>query len=184
MTVSKVKKKAFDILDLTADEREYRRKVMKKIGLYMATFPDLERVDILHLEMKAENRMLDIVIENIEFQLSSKRSFEMPLMAYRLGVMGIEKTSCAVGLKCQGLAQHCTTDDDILDCAKELFIKYDCSKDVPCEYRLAMSIGMVMLSLHTQNSMLASKASEASESSESSESSDESDKKEDMFNDL
>jgi hypothetical protein len=194
------RRRQFDACDLSPDEREKRRKLIKKIRLYMANMTDLKPLDIDALEMNASNKKLELVIEDIEFQTSSKRSFEIPMMAYKFGVQGLESTSCHFGLKVQGLAHVCTTNDDIIESAKELFIKYDMSKTVSVEARLAMSIGLVMVQLHEQNSdierkvaarvaeILREKEEADDEPHENDENNEVSDKqnnnKDEMFNDL
>jgi hypothetical protein len=141
----------FSIENLSVDERGERRQLMKKIRLYMANFKDLRAIDMDDIEEHATTERLKLVVEDIEFQLSSKRSFEMPMTAYKVGCMGIENITCKAGMKTEGFATICTNDESILETAKELFIKYDCSKDIPCEYRLAMSLSMVLFSLHSLN---------------------------------
>jgi hypothetical protein len=141
----------FSIENLSVDERGERRQLMKKIRLYMANFKDLRAIDMDDIEEHATTARLKLVVEDIEFQMSSKRSFEMPMTAYKVGCMGIENITCKAGMKTQGFATICTNDEAILETAKELFIKYDCSKDIPCEYRLAMSLSMVLFSLHSLN---------------------------------
>jgi hypothetical protein len=145
------KPQQFSIENLSVDERGERRQLMKKIRLYMANFKDLRAIDMDDIEEHATTARLKLVVEDIEFQLSSKRSFEMPMTAYKVGCMGIENITCKAGMKTEGFATICTSDESILETAKELFIKYDCSKDIPCEYRLAMSLSMVLFSLHSVN---------------------------------
>lgn len=148
-----IKPQPFSPLDYNDEQREHRRKNLKKIKLYIANYKFLEPVDIQDLEQNQKNERIDYVVEDIEFQLSSRKSFEPALMGYKLGCMTLENVSKKMGMKTHGLATICTTDDAILDTFKECMIKYDGSMNVPCEYRLAFSISMVMFSLHSQNKL-------------------------------
>lgn len=178
----------FSPLDLNDAEREHRRKQLKKIKLYTINYKFLDDVDIVDLTENQPNERLDYVVEDIEFQLSSRKSFEPALMGYKLGCMGLENMSMKMGMKTKGLATICTTDDAILDTFREVMIKYDGSMNVPCEYRLAFAISMTMFQLHAQNKEIENIKKQANETENFAENTQQPDElinnSTEMFNDL
>lgn len=131
-----------------------RSALIDKIMAYRERFPHIKKRN--KIDGRSSIEELQDELHYIQVQLGSSASSQLPSQAFCAAMYGIEqvhKRWNPMNLRLDGLGQVARDNvDEFAPILDELAIKYGASMYLIPEYRLALSIGTLLLTVHTANS--------------------------------
>lgn len=128
--------------------------LLDKIAAYKERFPHLKSRN--KVSAKSAQEELEDEIHFIELQLGGKNDANLGCMIFIGAMTGLEKVSQyynPLGLQLQGLGSVAKENiGQFQDTIDEIMIKYSANVSCPAEYRLAMSVGILVMTVHSANS--------------------------------
>lgn len=131
-----------------------RSMLMDKILAYRERFPHIKKRN--KIDGRSSVGELEDELHYIEVQLGSTSAGQLPQQAFCAVMYGLEqahKRYNPLNLRLDGLGQVARDNvDEFAPILDELAIKYGASMHLIPEYRLAISVGTLLLTVHTANS--------------------------------
>jgi hypothetical protein len=143
-------------------DNEARRKLIRKISAYVSVFKNECRdLDCKNLGKRSTNELY-LLLEDVEFMVSTRRTLDKTRGVFVMGCIAGEEIGQMLGLKLKGFAGKIVNEPEILSTWDELSIKYDSAIMTDPVHRLSLSLLMVAMATHKENSSISSAAVPAS----------------------
>jgi len=129
--------------------------LLDKIAAYKERFPHLRSRNKISAKSSIEE--IEDELHFLELQLGSSKTDSMGSMLFVGGMVGLETFTRDIynplNLKLNGLGQVAKDNvDEFKDVIDELMIKYGASFHMAPEYRLVLSVGALVMTVHSANS--------------------------------
>ena len=136
---------------LSTEQKEERRQLMRKIGRYRAIFPkELTDIQTTALDTMPLDALRDLATD-VEFLVGTRRSAKAVRGMFIGSLQGLEVAGPMVGFKLDGLANIAASSEDLLATVDEVAIKYESQIYVDPVARLAMGIAQLALAVDSHN---------------------------------
>ena len=136
---------------LTAEDKEERRQLIRKIGRYRALFPkELEDIATTGLDSMALEALRDLG-NDVEFLVGTRRSAKAVRGLFIGGIQGVEAAGPLLGLQLTGLANVAASSEDLLSTVDECAVRYESSIYVDPIARLGLAVMQLALAVDSHN---------------------------------
>ena len=136
---------------LSAEEKEERRQLIRKIGRYRALFPkELEDIQTGGLDSMPLEQLRDLG-QDVEFLVGTRRSAKAVRGLFIGGIQGVEAAGPYLGLELRGLANVAAASEDLLSTVDEVAVKYESSLYVDPVARLGLAVVQLALAVDSHN---------------------------------
>ena len=136
---------------LSAEEKEERRQLIRKIGRYRALFPkELEDIQTGGLDSMPIEQLRDLG-QDVEFLVGTRRSAKAVRGLFIGGIQGVEAAGPYLGLELRGLANVAAASEDLLSTVDEVAVKYESSLYVDPVARLGLAVVQLALAVDSHN---------------------------------
>ena len=136
---------------LSAEEKEERRQLIRKIGRYRALFPkELEDIQTGGLDGMPLEQLRDLG-QDVEFLVGTRRSAKAVRGLFIGGIQGVEAAGPYLGLELRGLANVAAASEDLLSTVDEVAVKYESSLYVDPVARLGLAVVQLALAVDSHN---------------------------------
>jgi hypothetical protein len=137
--------------NLSPEEKEERRQLMRKIQRYRSLFPkELDDISTSGLQTMSLDKLRDLATD-VEFLVGTRRSAKAVRGMFIAGLQAGELAGPLVGLELQGLANVAASSEDLLLTVDEVAVKYEKILYVDPVARLALSIAQLALAVDSHN---------------------------------
>ena len=137
--------------EMSAEEKEERRRLVRKIMRYRSLFPaELSDLDLELLGNRGLEELRDLG-RDVEFLVSTRRSAKAVRGMFLGGMTALETTGPYLGLQIQGLANVCARSEELLETVDEAAVKYESLIEVDPVARIAIHIAQLCLALDGHN---------------------------------
>ena len=136
---------------LSPEDKEERRQLIRKIGRYRALFPkELEDIATTGLDSMALEALRDLG-NDVEFLVGTRRSAKAVRGLFIGGIQGVEAAGPLLGLQLGGLANVAASSEDLLSTVDEVAVKYESSLYVDPIARLGLAVMQLALAVDSHN---------------------------------
>ena len=136
---------------LSAEEKEERRQLIRKVGRYRALFPkELEDIQTTGLDVMPLEALRDLG-QDVEFLVGTRRSAKAVRGLFIGGIQGVEAAGPFLGLELRGLANVAAASEDLLSTVDEVAVKYESSLYVDPVARLGLAVVQLALAVDSHN---------------------------------
>ena len=136
---------------LTPEEKEERRQLIRKVGRYRALFPkELEDIQTGGLDSMTIEQLRDLG-QDVEFLVGTRRSAKAVRGLFIGGIQGVEAAGPLLGLELRGLANVAASSEDLLSTVDEVAVKYESSLYVDPVARLGLAVVQLALAVDSHN---------------------------------
>ena len=136
---------------LSAEDKEERRQLLRKVGRYRATFPkELDDISTSGLQQMPLDKLRDLAVD-VEFLVGTRRSAKAIRSMFIAGLQAGELAGPLVGLELQGLANHAASSEDLLLTVDEVAVKYEATMYVDPVARLGLAVLQLALAVDGHN---------------------------------
>ena len=137
--------------ELTPEQREERRQLIRKIGRYRAIFgKELSDVKTTGLDSMPLASLKDLATD-CEFLVGCRRSSKAIRGLFLGGLQGLELCGPMVGFKLAGLANVASQSQDLLETVDEVAIAHEKALYVDPVARLALSVMQLAVAVDAHN---------------------------------
>jgi len=137
--------------ELSAEEKEERRQLIRKIGRYRALFPaELTDVATTGLDSMPIEALRDLSLD-VEFMVGTRRSAKAMRGVFIGGLQAVETAGPLLGLELRGLANLAASSEDLLSTVDEVSVKHEQSLYIDPVARLALSVVQLALAVDSHN---------------------------------
>ena len=136
---------------LSVEEKEERRQLIRKVGRYRAMFPaELADIQTTGLDSMPLEALRDLG-QDVEFLVGTRRSAKAVRGLFIGGIQGVEAAGPLLGLELRGLASVAASSEDLLSTVDEVAVKYESSLYVDPVARLGLAIVQLALAVDSHN---------------------------------
>jgi len=136
---------------LSPEEKEERRQLIRKVGRYRALFPkELEDIQTGGLDSMTIEQLRDLG-QDVEFLVGTRRSAKAVRGLFIGGIQGVEAAGPLLGLELRGLANVAASSEDLLSTVDEVAVKYESSLYVDPVARLGLAVVQLALAVDSHN---------------------------------
>ena len=136
---------------LSAEEKEERRQLIRKVGRYRALFPaELADIQTTGLDVMPLEALRDLG-QDVEFLVGTRRSAKAVRGLFIGGIQGVEAAGPFLGLELRGLANIAAASEDLLSTVDEVAVKYESSLYVDPVARLGLAVVQLALAVDSHN---------------------------------
>ena len=136
---------------LSPEDKEERRQLIRKIGRYRALFPaELADVQTTGLDSMPLEALRDLG-QDVEFLVGTRRSAKAVRGLFIGSLQGVEAAGPLLGLQLGGLANVAASSEDLLSTVDEVAVKYESSLYVDPVARLGLAIVQLALAVDSHN---------------------------------
>ena len=136
---------------LSAEEKEERRQLIRKVGRYRALFPaELADIQTTGLDVMPLEALRDLG-QDVEFLVGTRRSARAVRGLFIGGIQGVEAAGPFLGLELRGLANIAAASEDLLSTVDEVAVKYESSLYVDPIARLGLAVVQLALAVDSHN---------------------------------
>jgi hypothetical protein len=136
---------------LSPEEKEERRQLIRKIGRYRALFPaELADVQTGGLDSMPLEGLRDLG-QDVEFLVGTRRSAKAVRGLFIGGLQGVEAAGPFLGLELRGLANVAAASEDLLSTVDECAVRYESSCYVDPVARLGLAVVQLALAVDSHN---------------------------------
>ena len=137
--------------NLSPEEKEERRQLLRKIQRYRSLFPkELDDISTSGLQTMPLTSLRDLAVD-VEFLVGTRRSAKAVRGMFIAGLQAGELAGPLVGLELQGLANVAASSEDLLLTVDEVAVKYEKILYVDPVARLALAIAQLALAVDSHN---------------------------------
>ena len=136
---------------LSVEEKEERRQLIRKVGRYRALFPkELEDIQTTGLDSMPLEALRDLG-QDVEFLVGTRRSAKAVRGLFIGGIQGVEAAGPLLGLELRGLANVAASSEDLLSTVDECAVRYESSCYVDPIARLGLAVMQLALAVDSHN---------------------------------
>ena len=136
---------------LSAEEKEERRQLIRKVGRYRALFPkELEDIQTGGLDSMPLEALRDLALD-VEYMVGTRRSAKAVRGLFIGSLQGMEAAGPFLGLQIHGLANLAASSEDLLQTCDEVGVKWESSLYVDPVARLGLAVVQLALALDSHN---------------------------------
>ena len=136
---------------LSAEEKEERRQLIRKIGRYRALFPkELEDIQTTGLDSMPLEQLRDLG-QDVEFLVGTRRSAKAVRGLFIGGIQGVEAAGPFLGLELKGLANVAAASEDLLSTVDEVAVKWENQIYIDPVARLGLAVVQLALAVDSHN---------------------------------
>ena len=137
--------------ELTPEEKETRRQLLRKIGRYKALFgKELTDITTTGLDKMPLAALQDLATD-VEFLVGTRRSARAVRGLFLGGIQAVELAGPLIGFRLQGLANVAAASEDLLTTVDEVAVKYESQLYVDPVARLALGIMQLAVAVDSHN---------------------------------
>ena len=137
--------------ELTPEERETRRQLIRKISRYRAIFgKELTDITTTGLDKMPLAALQDLATD-VEFLVGTRRSARAVRGLFLGGLQAAELCGNLIGFRLQGLANVAAASEDLLTTVDEVAVKYESQLYVDPVARLALGIMQLAVAVDSHN---------------------------------
>ena len=136
---------------LTPEEKETRRQLIRKISRYRSLFKaELADISTSGLDTMTLESLQDLQ-RDCEFLVGTRRSARAVRGLFLGGLQGVELAGPLIGFKLAGLANVAAASEDLLQTVDEVGIKYESQLYVDPVARLCLGVAQLALAVDAHN---------------------------------
>ena len=136
---------------LSPEEKEERRQLIRKVGRYRALFPaELADIQTTGLDAMPLEALRDLG-QDVEFLIGTRRSAKACRGLFIGGLQGVEAAGPFLGLQLNGLANVAASSEDLLQTVDEVAIKWESSLYIDPVARLGIALAQLALAVDSHN---------------------------------
>jgi hypothetical protein len=136
---------------LSTEEKEERRQLIRKVGRYRALFPaELADIQTTGLDAMQLEALRDLG-QDVEFLVGTRRSAKAVRGMFLGSLQGVEAAGPYLGLQLHGLANVAASSEDMLSTVDEIAVKYESSLYVDPVARLGLAVVQLALAVDSHN---------------------------------
>ena len=136
---------------LSVEEREERRQLIRKVGRYRALFAQqLSDINTSNLDVLPLQKLRDLS-QDVEFLVATRRSAAACRSLFVGSLVGLEAVGQYAGLELKGLSNVAAQSEDLLLTVDECAIKYESVIQIDPLARLAIGVGQLCLAIDAHN---------------------------------
>ena len=136
---------------LSPEEKEERRQLLRKIGRYRALFPaELADIQTTGLDVMPLEALRDLG-QDVEFLVGTRRSAKAVRGLFIGGMQATEAAAPFLGLDLRGLANVAAASEDLLSTVDECAIRYESQVYIDPMARLALAVVQLALAVDSHN---------------------------------
>ena len=136
---------------LSVEEKEERRQLIRKVGRYRALFPkELEDIQTTGLDSMPLEALRDLG-QDVEFLVGTRRSAKAVRGLFIGGIQGVEAAGPLLGLQLGGLANVAASSEDLLSTVDECAVKWENQIYIDPVARLGLAIVQLALAVDSHN---------------------------------
>ena len=136
---------------LSAEEKEERRQLIRKVGRYRALFAQqLSDINTSNLDVLPLQKLRDLS-QDVEFLVATRRSAAACRSLFVGSLVGLETIGPYAGLELKGLSNVAAQSEDLLLTVDECAIKYESVIQIDPLARLAIGVGQLCLAIDAHN---------------------------------
>ena len=136
---------------LSPEDKEERRQLIRKVGRYRALFPkELEDIQTTGLDSMPLEALRDLG-QDVEFLIGTRRSAKAVRGLFIGSLQGVEAAGPLLGLQLGGLANVAASSEDLLSTVDEVAVKYESSLYVDPIARLGLAVIQLALAVDSHN---------------------------------
>jgi hypothetical protein len=136
---------------LSPEEKEERRQLIRKVGRYRALFPaELADIATTGLDAMPLEALRDLG-QDVEFLVGTRRSAKAVRGMFLGSLQGVEAAGPYLGLQLHGLANVAASSEDMLSTVDEIAVKYESSLYVDPVARLGLAVIQLALAVDSHN---------------------------------
>jgi hypothetical protein len=144
---------------LSPEEKEERRGLIRKIGKYRALFPaELADIQTTGLDAMPLEALRDLG-QDVEFLVGTRRSAKAVRGMFLGSLQGVEAAGPYLGLQLHGLANVAAASEDMLSTVDEIAIRHESSLYVDPVARLGLAVIQLALAVDSHNRRAPTQAS-------------------------
>ena len=136
---------------LSPEDKEERRQLIRKVGRYRALFPkELEDIQTTGLDSMPLEALRDLG-QDVEFLVGTRRSAKAVRGLFIGGIQGVEAAGPLLGLQLGGLANVAASSEDLLSTVDECAVKWENQIYIDPVARLGLAIVQLALAVDSHN---------------------------------
>ena len=136
---------------LSAEEKEERRQLIRKVGRYRALFAQqLSDINTSNLDVLPLQKLRDLS-QDVEFLVATRRSAAACRSLFVGSLVGLEAMAPYAGMDLKGLSNVAASSEDLLLTVDECAIKYESVIQIDPLARLAIGVGQLCLAIDAHN---------------------------------
>ena len=136
---------------LSAEDKEERRQLIRKVGRYRALFAQqLSDINTSNLDVLPLQKLRDLS-QDVEFLVATRRSAAACRSLFVGSLVGLETIGPYAGLELKGLSNIAAQSEDLLLTVDECAIKYESVIQIDPLARLAIGVGQLCLAIDAHN---------------------------------
>ena len=136
---------------LSAEEKEERRQLIRKVGRYRALFAQqLSDINTSNLDVLPLQKLRDLS-QDVEFLVATRRSAAACRSLFVGSLVGLEAMAPYAGMDLKGLSNVAASSEDLLLTVDECAIKYESVIQIDPLARMAIGVGQLCLAIDAHN---------------------------------
>jgi hypothetical protein len=135
-------------------DQSQRRKIIQKIAMYRSNYAKiLKDFDLTKLDKRSVSE-LESLLEDVQYMVSTRKTLDSSRMMLLGGLYITESVAPIAKIRLQGLTAKCMNSPEVMEAWDECSIKYMDSIAADPLNRLMLSILMLSVSTHRENTAL------------------------------
>ena len=136
---------------LSAEEKEERRQLIRKVGRYRLLFPkEISDINVSNLDALPLQKLRDLS-KDVEFLVATRRSAKACRSLFIGSLVGLEAMAPYAGMDLKGLSNVAASSEDLLLTVDECAVRYEQAIEIDPLARLAIGVAQLALAVDSHN---------------------------------